>query len=490
MITTKIWTYALILLTLSCLLHTSCKDNVEKTKITVTGVAFSPNFFMSEGEIEGIDVDISKAALLSTGVEMDISLSESWTDAYNATLNGSKRALLTVGFSAERKDLFKWAGPTSQGMYGIFTKNDGVSLYPLSIEKSKELESIAVVRDWLETTTLEDLGFENLVYFNTYSEALAAFMNDDVKFISSDFYHLIMHVQSGQYRNIQTVTRYRTVFYYIAFSKDVDDIIVEKCQQQIETMIKNQSTLAIVRKYFPTMPADYIAGTIQIFTEDAPPYQYNTGVSYDRKVEGSSVEILNEIQSRTGFVNKINLSTWTDAYTQPQYLPNSAVFTAARTPEREHWFQWVGPISSNKTYFYTLANSGITIETLEQAKALQSIATPKNWYTHDFLTNNNFQNIVATSITSLEAFNQLINGEVQALLLTDVDVKWLADNNDVAMSELTQNMIALNYNGYIAFSLNTPASLVQEWQAKLDEMKTDGTFTTIWNKWFDGVTLP
>jgi polar amino acid transport system substrate-binding protein len=171
-------------------------------------------------------------------------------------------------------------------------------------------------------------------------------------------------------------------------------------------------------------------------------------------------------------------------------LPNSAVFTAARTPEREHLFQWVGPISSNKTYFYTLANSGITIETLEQAKALQSIATPKNWYTHDFLTNNNFQNIVATSITSLEAFNQLINGEVQALLLTDVDVKWLADNNDVAMSELTQNMIALNYNGYIAFSLNTPTSLVQEWQAKLDEMKTDGTFTTIWNKWFDGVPLP
>jgi polar amino acid transport system substrate-binding protein len=153
-------------------------------------------------------------------------------------------------------------------------------------------------------------------------------------------------------------------------------------------------------------------------------------------------------------------------------------------------FQWVGPISSNRTFFYTRSNAGFNIETLEQAKALQSIATPKGWFTHDFLVNNNFNNIVATAITSQQAFEQLINGEVDALLLTDVDVKWLADINGVAMSELTQHMEALHKNGYIAFSLNTPASTVQEWQNNLDAMKADGTFETIWNKWYDGIPMP
>ncbi|MBU2465775.1 MAG: transporter substrate-binding domain-containing protein, partial [Bacteroidetes bacterium] len=131
-----------------------------------------------------------------------------------------------------------------------------------------------------------------------------------------------------------------------------------------------------------------------------------------------------------------------------------------------------------------------TIETLEQAKALQSIATPNGWFTHDFLVNNNFPNIVATAITSQDAFNQLITGEVDALLLTDVSVKWLADLNDIPMSDITQQMEALNFNGYIAFSLSTPASTVQQWQSHLDAMKTDGTFETIWNKWFEGIPMP
>jgi polar amino acid transport system substrate-binding protein len=51
-------------------------------------------------------------------------------------------------------------------------------------------------------------------------------------------------------------------------------------------------------------------------------------------------------------------------------------------------------------------------------------------------------------------------------------------------------MEALNFKDYIAFSLSTPASTVQQWQSQLDAMKTDGTFETIWNEWFEGVPMP
>lgn len=468
-----------------------CGGHSGDINIRASGVEFLPNCYTDNGQIVGIDVDIAKTALANVGVTMDMSISESWADAYNATLQGPNRALLTVGYSEERKNSFKWAGPTSQGIYGIFTKIDGNSLYPLSIEKSKELGQIAVVKDWLETTTLEDLGFTNLTYYNTYAEALNAFMNDEIQYIASDFFHLIKRLPAGYFMsNVQTVTRYRTIFYYIAFSLDVNDSIVEACQKSIETMIRNKSRDAIVYRYFAQMPADYLPDTVQLFVEEAKPYHYNTGVSLDRRVEGSSIDMVNEIQTRIGYVNKVNLTTWTDAYAQPQYLPNSAVFTTARTPEREAMFQWVGPISSNRTYFYTLKSSGITVATIAEAKALASVATPKNWYTHDFLIKENFNNIVATAITSEEAFKQLINNEVEALLLTDVDVQWLAKENGTNLTDLTQNMKALDYNGYIAFSLNTPKSLVREWQAKLDKMKSDGTFETIWNKWFQGVEMP
>lgn len=486
------------LLALSMLLMTvlfsfsSCdKEITDEATIQVSGIEFIPNYFIEEGKIVGIDADVASQALKNAGVNYTMSLSGLWQRAYDSTLIGPNRAHVTMAYTPERKDLFKWAGPTSQGMYGIIENGNSGFSFPLPIEECKELPQIAVVRDWMETTTLEELGFENLVYYDTYNEALDAFLNGDIRFMATDFYHMVSTLPSGYFsEHLTAVTRYRTVYYYIAFSKDVSDELVNKVQYAIENMIKDQSLVSIVNKYLPLMPADYIPGTIQLYSERSPPYSYVTHQDTLRKVEGSAVDIVNEIQARIGHVNKINMSLWTDAYAVVQYLPNSALFTTARTPEREHLFQWVGPISTSRTYFYTLAASGLTIETLEQAKGLQSIATPEGWFTHDFLINNNFQNSVATARTSMEAFEQLLNGEVQALLMTDLDVKWLAEISQVPLSNLSRQMEALNLKDYIAFSLSTPARTVQQWQNHLDAMKADGTFATIWNSWFDGVEMP
>ncbi len=468
----------LFTLLLAMLFFTACEkedDIIEEETIQVSGIEFIPNFFIDNQEVVGIDADIAAEAMQNANIDMDLSMADTWQDAYDAILSGPNKALLTVAYTPERKDLFKWAGPTSQGMYGIFGNGEPDYIFPLRVEECKQFSSIAVARNWLETTTLENMGFTNLVYYNTYEEALAAFMNGEIRFIASDFYHLTSTLPKGYYlSNVRAITRYRTVYYYIAFSKDVSDALVNSVQNSLETLIENQSTTAIVRKYISIMPDDYIAGTIQLFTEFSPPSSYSTGRNTSLEIQGSSVDIVNEIQSRTGYINSINLTLWNDAYAIVQYLPNSALFATARTAERENMFQWVGPISPNKTYFYTLSTSGLSIETLEQAKALQSIGTPNGWFSHDFLINNNFQNIDATSLTTSEAFNQLINGEVQALLLPDTDVKWLADINEVSMSDLTQHIKALDFDSYIAFSLNTPASTVQQWQDQLDAMKADG----------------
>ena len=471
--------------------HSCKKDELENETLEVAGVEFKPNYFVNDGEIVGIDADIASLALTNAGVQHNMSMSDSWPGAYDATLNGSNKALLTTAYTPERRDLFKWAGPTSQSMYGIFDNGNSGLEYPLPIEECKLLPAIAVVRGWMETTTLEDLGFDNLVYYDTYNEALDAFMNSEIQFIASDLFHLIANTSPVYvYLNTQVVTRYRTVYNYIAFSKDVSDVVVTNTQNAIETLIKDHSTVSVMRKYIPLMPSDYMPGTIQLYSERSPPFSYVTGQGAERQVEGYSVDIVNELQERTGHVNKINMSLWTDAYAIVQYLPNSAIFTTTRTPERDNMFQWVGPISTSRAYFYTLTASGLTIETLEQAKTLESIATPNGWFTHDFLIENNFQNIVATANTSAEAFNQLIDGEVQALFLTDLDVVWLADNSDVPMSDLTQHMEALNLLDYIAFSLNTPAGTIEQWQNYLNDMKADGTFENIWNQWFDDVPMP
>jgi polar amino acid transport system substrate-binding protein len=38
---------------------------------------------------------------------------------------------------------------------------------------------------------------------------------------------------------------------------------------------------------------------------------------------------------------------------------------------------------------------------------------------------------------------------------------------------------------YIAFSKNTPANVISQWQQALDELKADGTYGEVYRKWFN-----
>jgi polar amino acid transport system substrate-binding protein len=452
--------------------------------IQVSGIEFKPSFFQINDSFTGIDYEIASQVLTDAGIIVEPVIKNSWTAAYEQTQKGENRALLSVAYTEKRKDDFKWVGPTSKAVYCIHAKSESGIEMGIDIEGSKLLQSIAVVTGWLEATLLEDLDFSNLVYFDSYKEAFEAFMNDDVQAFASDGFQLAYEMGAGNYANLIIAARYHTAFYYIGFSKDVDDAIIEKCQEALNNMIKSGASFEIIKKYFPYVNRMNTPGIIQLFSHVAPPLNYFIGDNFNVEVKGSSTEFVNAIQNRIGYVDNINIGSWVYAYQTVQYLPNSAIFTTARTPAREDLFQWVGPVSPLKTSFYTLSESGIQIETLDQAKKLGSIGTALGWYSHDYLIKNGFQNINATAITAEDAFNQLINGEVEALLMYDLGVNWLCTQSEISQESLSKQLEVSNHEGYIAFSLTTPSETVQLWQSTLDAMKADGSYDTIWNKWY------
>ena len=482
-----------LLLLLSGLLW-SCSDSSHHSSpaMTISVIELSPNSFSQDGEIVGIDVDTATAAMDAAGVDYVVEMEEAWSDAYDKTLNGTNRALLGIGYSAERRDLFKWAGPTSSSGFYVFAKKDTGLGSTLGLDGTKALESIAVVTGWLETSSLEDLGFENLVYYATYDDAVAALLNGDVQALASDGKQLAYNVQ-GQFSfsdDFDVCFGYKSAFYYIAFSKDVDDEVVAAVQASLDAMIKSKETLAILQRYFPDANETMLPDVLQLFTEVAPPFNYYSGSIVDPDIQGSSVEIVDAIQSRNDYASSVKITGWIDAYSTVQYLPNSALFTTARTAEREDLFQWVGPIATLRGSFYTLSDAGITIDTLEQAKALSSIATPSNWYTHEYLLAHDFDNVVATSFSPLEAFNQLLNGEVDALFMYDEGINWLCEATSTPRDTIIKQFEETYDEGYVAFSLTTPTSVVEQWQQNLDAMKQDGTFEGIWDAWFEGSEMP
>ncbi len=466
----------------------------EKDKsLTVSGIEFKPNFFLSDGKVVGVDADIARQALDGAGVTSTFVCSDTWDEAYQATLNGPGRALLTVGYTKERQNKFKWAGPTSKSNYVVFAKaSTGIGV-TIGRAAAKEIESIAVIPGWLETTILEEEGFHNLRYFNTYDEAISAFKNDEVKAIASDGAQFLQAVSYEYYlaQKINIVINYHNIFYFIAFSKDVDDEVVKSCQRSIDAMVTSGALADIYRQYVSYAEDYMIPGTLQIMAELNPPYNYYTEINgASVSIAGSSIELVNEMQARNSYQNVIELSGWTSSYELLQYMPNCALITTARTPERENLFQWVGPIASLSAHFYTKAGSGIQLTTIDQAKALNKVATPLGWYTHDFLTRNGFTNILVTAYTPEQALDQLLNGVADALLMSDNSIKWYIDKKGIPQSSIIAQLEIDSYKGYMAFSLNTSQTIVAQWQSNLDAMRADGRFKTIWDKWYQGIILP
>ncbi|MDY0185130.1 MAG: transporter substrate-binding domain-containing protein [Desulfuromonadaceae bacterium] len=473
----------------------SSSSSHSETPLTVVGFEYSPNCFGSNGEVVGFDADTARLVLENAGIAAEFSMSDSFTDAYQATLNGPNRALLSITYTEERKDLFKWVGPTSKGNSVIFIKASSGITAGLEIEACKTIDSIAVVnKGWLETTMLEDLGFENLHYFDTYAQAVDAFKNDEVTAIASDRAQLVDAVSPKYFmeENVKVATIYHGSYYFIAFSKDVDDQVIQRCQDALDALTTAGATLDIYREYIPYATEFMVPSLIQLHAENNPPYNYLAEYSGGTNIEisGSSVDIAKEIQAQSSYKNKISLTSWVDGYAALQYIPNYALLTTARTPERENLFQWVGPIMAASDHFYTLTASNLQVATLEQAQALTSVATPRGWYTHDYLSSHGFENVLATAYTAEEAFDQLLSGDAEALLLPETTVNWLCEQKGISTANLTAQYQSGYTEKYIAFSLNTPASVVVEWQSKLDAMKADGRFAAIWDKWYPGTEMP
>ena len=478
------------------LILSGCSDGHSNSTpaLTVVGLELSPNSFERDGEVVGVDADTARLAMANANIAANFSMSDSFADAYQATLDGANRALLSVTYTEDRKDLFKWAGPTSKGSYIIYVKSSSGVAAGIGVEECKKIASIAVVnQDWKETTILKDLGFQNLHYYDTYEAAINAFKNDEVTAMASDRAQFVEAVSFDYFiqQDIGYACIYHNPYYFVAFSKDIDDQVVQRCQDAIDSLATDGTLLEIYRDYVPYAVEEMVPNLIQLNTEINPPYNYMTGDSvYEWELAGSSVDIINEMQTQSSYKNPINVTSWESGYEALQYIPNYALFTTARTPEREDLFQWVGPIVSFTDHFYTLTASNLQISTLDQAKALETVATPSDWYSHDYLTTNGFENILATANTAEQAFDQLISGEAEALLMPDTMVRWFCDQKGISPTDLTAQLSGDYYEGYIAFSLNTSASIVSQWQSNLDEMKADGRFKTIWDKWYDGIEMP
>ena len=218
---------------------------------------------------------------------------------------------------------------------------------------------------------------------------------------------------------------------------------------------------------------------LQIITEDFAPFNFR---SEDGEITGRSTEIVKEILSRFGLDIEIQLMNWNKAYAMALSKPDVILYSTFRTDDRENLFQWVGPIASDEMMFYSLQGSDIVIDSLEDVKAVVAIGVVKDDARHQLLVQNNVMNLKLYP-TDMECYRALANGEVELVLGSNATMAMMAGRAGVDPSELKPVYSVKKTPLYIAFSKNISPNIVEEWQSTLNEMKQDGTFDAINQRW-------
>lgn len=228
------------------------------------------------------------------------------------------------------------------------------------------------------------------------------------------------------------------------------------------------------------------AADLSVYTVDEPPLNFTTAkdVSYAQgdEVKGFSVDIVREIMARLHSTGRIKIIPWIRSYQLLLTQPNVVLFSMARTPLREHLFQWVGPLSISQSLLYVRRDSKAVVHGLDDARKLNGIAVIADDSKTQFLQSQGFANL-SMSYSWGEIYQKVHVGRMDALADTNLDFPIKARDQGIDPREFKPAYELFDTALYIGFSKATPPEVVRHWQAALDSLKSDGTFLKLTKKW-------
>lgn len=228
---------------------------------------------------------------------------------------------------------------------------------------------------------------------------------------------------------------------------------------------------------------------LQLYTEEYPPVSF----SHAGRAEGMASEVVREILRRLDEPANIQVVPWARGYQIVQKTPNTALFATIRNAEREPHFKWVGPILLARDSFYTLKGSGLQIHSTADLQQIEAIAVPRDWFTYQELRAQGLGNLQGVTEPQ-QMFKMLRRGRVK-LIVAD-NLSFFSRGEAASQVDyLTPADVEVAYPyrtslGYITFWPGTDEAVIRRWQATLDQMKADGSFSRIYQRWLPGEPEP
>lgn len=217
--------------------------------------------------------------------------------------------------------------------------------------------------------------------------------------------------------------------------------------------------------------------TITITTEYL--YPLNMTDKDSSQVYGQAADKVHELFKRSQLRYDMKIMSWNRALELARQTNDTCVFSTARIKERETWFHWIGPIATGNWSIFGSVDKLGKVTRLEDIKNA-SIGTEVGNVAVTFLGEKGYH--IITSGESATTFKNVALGRMEYATAGEYH-----GNKIIADLQLKDKVVKLfnfNYSDYyLACNKHMDAGTVALLSQKLKEMKLDGSYKAIDNKY-------
>lgn len=229
---------------------------------------------------------------------------------------------------------------------------------------------------------------------------------------------------------------------------------------------------------------------ITVVTENFPPYNYEI----KGRAEGVSTEVVRAILDRMELDASIQVYPWVRAYQMALNEPSVAIFSLARSPEREERFHWIGVVAPAKAHFYSLkSRDDIDLDSVSDAKEYLT-GVYRNSSPESYLSSEGFRvDEHLMSVYDNQRLYRLLKLE-RIDLWVSVDyavpaiVEKVGDEAETMVKPVLPLPAVAAEGLYLALSRETPVPVVERFREAYQSIRQDGTLERILSE--HGMSLP
>jgi polar amino acid transport system substrate-binding protein len=208
------------------------------SQLSIMTEDFPPFNYKENGKAAGSAVDLLIQASAAAGkpITNDEINVMTWARAYKAVQSGPNALLFSMTRTDAREDLFKWAGPIGENRIVIWAKkSSGIAPFDNINDNS---EKVVVVRDTVGDQLMVSAGAtdDRLDRASKPEGASKMLINDRIKLwaYSENSGAQQLKDAGANIEDYQVVHVLKSSSLYFAFSKDVDDSVVQLLQKGID----------------------------------------------------------------------------------------------------------------------------------------------------------------------------------------------------------------------------------------------------------------